>query len=160
MIAKAGKRSFSNYKSAALPTELCRHLRAKSTFIDAILLGPLYLRFVPLGKTLAKKRTDRDSTARSLSTLPIHRQVALRARSCSADWQSEPEQQHPRSRGGNRPGAILKFGPSGYPHRLARHWRSCGCAGGKKTPPPEEGSRREAGRTAPGERPTHSSSQD
>ena len=24
MIAKAGKRSFSNYKSAALPAELCR----------------------------------------------------------------------------------------------------------------------------------------
>ena len=27
MIAKAGKRSFSNYKSAALPTELCRQKR-------------------------------------------------------------------------------------------------------------------------------------
>ena len=33
MIAKPGKRSFSNYKSAALPTELCRHLRGK---IDAV----------------------------------------------------------------------------------------------------------------------------
>ena len=30
MIAKAGKRPFSNYKSAALPTELCRHLRGKT----------------------------------------------------------------------------------------------------------------------------------
>jgi hypothetical protein len=29
MIAKAGKRSFSNYKSAALPTELCRQQRAQ-----------------------------------------------------------------------------------------------------------------------------------
>jgi hypothetical protein len=95
MIAKAGKRSFSNYKSAALPTELCRHLRGKSAFIDAILLGPLYPRFVPLGKTLAKKRTDRDSTARSLSTLPIYRQVALHARSGSAGRQTEADQQHP-----------------------------------------------------------------
>src|ERR1700680_3691317 len=30
MIAKAGKSPFSNYKSAALPTELCRRNRART----------------------------------------------------------------------------------------------------------------------------------
>ena len=30
MIAKAGKRPFSNYKSAALPTELCRQKNCPS----------------------------------------------------------------------------------------------------------------------------------
>jgi hypothetical protein len=68
----------ADYKSAALPTELCRHLRGKSAFINAPSLGPLYPRIVPLGKTSAKKRTDRDSTGEPLSTLPLHRQVALR----------------------------------------------------------------------------------
>ena len=34
MIAKAGKRSFSNYKSAALPTELCRQCEGRSCVLS------------------------------------------------------------------------------------------------------------------------------
>jgi hypothetical protein len=74
-MAKDSKTRFSNYKSAALPAELCRHLRGKTIHSNSLFPAIVSLFCIPQLKNGCNVADSAPLSAGSLSVFSVAAQV-------------------------------------------------------------------------------------